>query len=338
MSRPWPPGAVTGLGSLPGTDPDEAARLLFGELPDLPHVAELPARGPGADLIGRGAALLVDLATEIVPSGWRLTSRRGRDLRRAQDFLSRDLDALEAGADGYAGALKLQLAGPWTLAAGLELQSGHKVVSDHGATRDLAESLAEGLRRQIADVASRIPAARLVVQVDEPSLPAVLGARVPTPSGFGTVGAVDASVVEHALRGVLDVAPEGTRAVHCCAADVPIALLRRAGADAVAVDAAWLDTGHYDALGELIEAGGSLWLGVLPATDSAITFAAARTTVRRLWSELGFAEDQLAASVVPTPACGLAGASPAYTRTALAVLRDVGRDLVDPVPDSADAS
>lgn len=44
---PWPPASATGVGSLPGTDPAEALRLVFGELPDLPHLTELPARGPG---------------------------------------------------------------------------------------------------------------------------------------------------------------------------------------------------------------------------------------------------------------------------------------------------
>ena len=46
---PWPPGGATGVGSMPGTDPAEAMRIVLGELPDLPHLAELPARGPGAD-------------------------------------------------------------------------------------------------------------------------------------------------------------------------------------------------------------------------------------------------------------------------------------------------
>src|SRR5215467_5962438 len=32
---PWPPASATGIGSLPGTDPAEAMRLVFGELPAL---------------------------------------------------------------------------------------------------------------------------------------------------------------------------------------------------------------------------------------------------------------------------------------------------------------
>ncbi|MCU1659255.1 MAG: hypothetical protein JWO57_3911, partial [Pseudonocardiales bacterium] len=49
----------------------------------------------------------------------------------------------------------------------------------------------------------------------------------------------------------------------------------------------------------------------------------------RLWRTLGFPDSELAASVVPTPACGLAGASPDYARRALSVLRDVGGRLRD---------
>src|SRR2546423_11304956 len=91
---PWVPGSATGVGSLPGTDTDESTRFVFGELPDFPHLPELPARGPGADLIGRGATFLVDLHVDLQPSGWRLVDRPGVDERRARDFLARDLDVL----------------------------------------------------------------------------------------------------------------------------------------------------------------------------------------------------------------------------------------------------
>ena len=327
--RPWPAGSVTGIGSLPGDDPVEAARFVMGELPDLPHLAELPQRGPGAEMIGRSAALLVDLPVEIAPTAWRISAHDGRDVRRARDYLARDLDALEAQADGFTGALKVQIAGPWTLAASIELPSGHRVLTDHGAVRDLAGSLAEGVRQHLADLGRRVPGARLVLQVDEPSLPAVLRGDVPTPSGYGTVRAVEPSRAEQTLRDVLLVAPPGGRVVHCCASEAPLALLRAAGADALAIDAGLLGSGDLDALGEAIEAGTSLWLGVLPSTDSTITLDAAREQIKRLWSTLGFPLGQLADGVVPTPACGLAGATPAYIRRVHAVLRDVGRSLLD---------
>ena len=328
-SRPWPPGAATGIGSLPGTDPVDAATLVFGELPDFAHLPELPARGPGADLIGRSAALLVDLPAEIAPSGWRLTARPGRDLRRAADLLARDLDAFEQAGEGYQGAVKVQVAGPWTLAAGIELPSGHRVLTDPGAVRDLAASLAEGVRVHVDAVRRRIPAASVVLQLDEPSLPAVLAGMLPTASGYGTVRAIDEAAAQRVLADVLSVVPAGARAVHCCAADVPIELVQGAGADALAVDAAMLGRAQYDALGAAVDAGLSLWLGVVPGTDAQIDHASATDMVRRLWHELGFAADEAASDVVPTPACGLNGATPAYVRRALSVVKDVGKALLD---------
>ena len=74
--RPWPPGAATGVGSLPGTDVSEAMKTVLGELPDLPYLPELPARGPGADMIGRTAGLLVGLPVEVYAGRWRTTAVR----------------------------------------------------------------------------------------------------------------------------------------------------------------------------------------------------------------------------------------------------------------------
>jgi methionine synthase II (cobalamin-independent) len=328
-------GAATGVGSMPGTDPAEATRVVLGELPDLPHLPELPARGPGADLVGRGATFLVDLPVDLQPSGWRLVDRPGRDLRRALDYLARDLDTLEDIAQDYAGPLKLQVAGPWTLAATVELHYGDKAVSDPGAVRDLTQSLAEGVRRHVADVAGRLPNAQVVLQLDEPSLPAVLAGRVPTASGFGTLAAVDEQPVRTTLAEVLEAAGDAAlTVVHCCAPRPPVTLLREAGAGAVGIDLSLLTDADYEALGTAVEAGVGLWLGVVPAgsaTDPG-TLGDLGDTVRTLtgfWRRLGFAPQQLPTSVVPTPACGLAGVSPAYARAALRRVRDTAHALAD---------
>jgi hypothetical protein len=138
---------------------------------------------------------------------------------------------------------------------------------------------------------------------------------------------VAAGVAEQALRDVLATAADGARVVHCCADDVPVELLRGAGANAVSLDATRLDADRYDALGEAVDAGVSLWLGVLPSTDAPVSFETARTRLRTLWSALGFPPAQLADGVVATPACGLAGASPEHARAVLRVLRDLAKWL-----------
>jgi methionine synthase II (cobalamin-independent) len=322
-ARVW--GPATGVGSLPGTDPAEALRVVLGELPDFPHLPELPARGPGADLIGRSAALLVDVAVDLTPAGWRLVPRGGIDLRRAHEFLARDLDALHEVADSYTGPVKLQAAGPWTLAAGLERSRGDRAVVDPGARRDLGQSLAEGIAAHAAAAAGRVPGARIVVQLDEPSVPAVLQGGLPTVSGFGKLAAVEDHVVEQELAAVIAALPYPV-VVHCCAARAPLGLFRAAGADGVSFDTGLVQ--DLDALGTAVEAGTHLLVGVVPGTDS--TLPAPKATASRLqamWNELGFPAEQLPDAVTLTPACGLAGASPTYARAAMAHVREAAKYL-----------
>src|ERR687883_913678 len=157
------PGRASGVGSWPGTDALDSARTTLGELPDphVPYLPELPARGPGADMIGRAAALLVDLPVDLQPTGWRLVDRPGRDLARAQAWRRQDLDVLAEVAEGYEGPLKIQFCGPWTLAAGVYLPRLERAVVDAGATRDLAASLAEGIARQVGEVRRLVPGAEV---------------------------------------------------------------------------------------------------------------------------------------------------------------------------------
>lgn len=320
---PW--GPASGVGSLPGTDPAEAVRLVVGELPDFAHLPELPGRGAGADLIGRSAALLVDLAVDLTPAGWRLVPRGGIDQRRAAEFLARDLDALHDVAEDWTGPLKVQAAGPWTLAAGLERPRGERAVVDPGARRDLAQSLAEGLAGHVAAVSARVPGARVVVQLDEPSVPAVLQGALPTASGFGKLAAVEASVVEQELADLVARLPVPV-VVHCCAPRVPLGLFRSAGAAAVSFDLGLVQ--DLDAVGTAIEAGTHLFPGVVPGTDTALSPPKATASrVQAWWRELGFAADDLAAAVTLTPSCGLAGASPSYARAAMAHVREAARYL-----------
>lgn len=325
-----PTGVATGVGSLPGTDPVEAIRLVLDELPDFAHLPELPARGPGADILGRTAALLPDLPVDLQPSGWRMVQRPGRDLRRAIDYLARDLDTAEEVAGDYDGPFKVALAGPWTLAAGIELHRGDKMLADHGAVRDLTQSLAEGLARHVTDLRRRLPAARLVVQLDEPSLPAVLAGRVPTASGYDSLRAVPGPAAEGILRAVLGAADPALTVIHCCGHDAPIALLHRSGAQGLSLDASLLTKLHDEAIGVAVEAGVVLLLGVVDPTDAALPEPPGTVAgVRALWRRLGFAPELLAASVTVTPRCGLAGASPAYAQQAMTRCREAAQLLVE---------
>jgi methionine synthase II (cobalamin-independent) len=326
---PWAPGSATGVGSMPGTDPAQACAVVLGELPDFPFLPELPGRGVGADMIGRTAALLVDLPVETTPGGWKFAAKAGRDQRRAASFLAFDLDAAQQAADGYAGPYKISVCGPLTLAAGIELsRSLNPALADPGALADLVTSLAEGVAEYVRQLRERIGAANIVVQVDEPSLPFVLAGRIPTASALNMVRALDETQARSALGPVL-AATTATTVVHCCAADYPFLLVKDAGADAVSFDLATVGRSNLDALAEVADGGLGLLTGALPA-DSAPGEPprAPRDTaaaVVTLWRRMTLAPGRLAEQVVITPACGLAGLSPQAARAALAHCREAAR-------------
>ena len=346
---------------MPGTDPAEAMRVVAGELPDFPHLPELPDRGPGADLTGRTAALLVEIPVEVTPRGWRLAERPGRDLARARTMLSSDLDVMEEILDGFRGPLKIQLCGPWTLAATLELPRTLNVaIADPGAVADLTASLAEGLAAHVAEVSKRVPGARLVVQLDEPALSAVAGGEVPTASGLSRIAPVEADVLRERLTQVI-AATQRYTVVHSCSTAVPFGIIRAAGAGALSFDLSQLRRGEEDGVAEAAEAGLGLLTGVVPAVpelagpgpagpgpagpgptgtaapgDGSAEARQAAERVIRLWRRLGLPLETCPEQAVITPACGLAGASPAQARAALTRCREAGSMLAELIEETGE--
>ncbi|CAI9410270.1 hypothetical protein [Aestuariimicrobium sp. T2.26MG-19.2B] len=301
---------ATHLGSLPGTDFRAAVRLVRDRLgrADLP---ELPARGVGAQLVGRGASLLDGLAVDLQPAGWRLTDHPGRDQRRALALFRRDLDDLEEECSTFAGPAKLSVAGPWTLAAGVELARGELVLADAGATRDLAASLASGLADLVGELRRRFPAASWTVQLDEPSLPAVSSGALRTASGFGRHRAVDESVIGGGLTAVASaVAAAGAQvALHCCAPGLQLQWLERAGIGTVALDVALLTDHDLAALAGWLESGNQVWWGVQPTQvpDLVLSRDQLVATHRRVVDRLGLDPVVVDERSAVSPACGLAG-------------------------------
>jgi methionine synthase II (cobalamin-independent) len=328
LSGDLPPIRTTGIGSWPGTDMMDAIKIAFAECPDLPYLPELPARGPYAQLIGRSTAFLAGLAVDLQPAGWRLTGASGRDHRLAISTLRSDLDLLEEHAQGYQGAVKLSVAGPWTLAAMMERPRGDRVLADSGARRDLSQSLAEGTAQLVAELIRRLPDIEPLIQLDEPMLPAVLTGTIANASGLSRHRAIVPNEVSGAIIYTRERLAPTPIAVHCCAADPPIELLRLAGVSGVLLDIDQLSAPDWDDVGTTLEAGPWIGMGALP-TDRTPTLdqlgpdQVAHRVLRPL-RDLGL-EPPVAARIVITPACGLASASRASAIGALRTLRSAAR-------------
>lgn len=294
---------AAGIGSLPGTDMGAALRMVFEATPDVVAMPELPARGVGADMIGRTAAMLSGLAVDLQPAGWRLTDNSGADHRRARSLLRRDLDDLEEQAQGYDGILKFALAGPWTMAALVERPRGDKVLADHGARREVAQSLAAGVAELLEEMHRRLPAITWWLQVDEPLLDAVLAGRIDTASSYSTHRSVDPA---HAAE-LLDLFSglSETTGVHWCGRP-HLKVMQRTGFSAAAVDVVALTTGDLDGLSAWLDSGRQVWWGAVPThePDHLDSIDAHANRLSTLFEVLGLDAEILLGGLV-TPACGL---------------------------------
>jgi hypothetical protein len=328
---------ATALGPWPGEDPVEATRIVRGELgsPHLPFLVELPERGVGSDALGRTASLLVDLSVDVQPHGWRIVQRPGKDVMRAKSALSTDINVLAdvAGTEERpARDFKVQLRGPLSLAAGLHLHSGERALLDYGARRDIAESLAAGVGDFLARVGTAVPGARLVVQIDEPDIAAVLAGTIPTSSGYRTLRAVPGQEVTEAWRLVIDAIRDAGAAETVIAVaeiEAPFERILSAGADGIAVPLKALTSRQWEQLAGAVEDGKSLWAGVLPLGSASAALPRVQEAVEnvwRPWRQLGLPASSLG-SIRVTPSEGLAGYTPAAATAVLTRLTQVADGL-----------
>ena len=132
-----------------------------------------------------------------------------------------------------------------------------------------------------------------MVQIDEPALPAVLTGNLPTASGFGTVAAVPTHRAIDVLSRLTDSMAGHPTVAHCCHAAAPLRLLRASGFDALSVDLTVLGQGAaaLDPIGEAVETGAILLLGVVPAVEPVNPRAPLKTwagPMLQVWDRLGF--------------------------------------------------
>lgn len=325
---------ATGVGSLPGTDAFEAARIVAGELPDFIHLAELPQRGPGSDVVGRTAALIHHVTGEFgldtTPLGWRVSGSNGRTMRRAWSWFAEDLDALESTTGGYAGPLKVQVAGPWTLAAKIEARTGQRLVADPGACRDLAQALASTVQWLAQDVQRRVSRiGSLLVQFDEPSLSAVAEGAIDTASGLSRYRAVEPATMEASLRMVFDATVQvgAIPGAHAREPGTPWHTVVASGAQFMSFDMVQ-GAPSDEQLGTWWESGHTLLAGTVPtAPQQPMDGRIASEPIRAVAERLGLADQY--AGVVVTPTAGLGASDPGWIPGAYGACRAAARVLRD---------
>lgn len=281
---------MTGVGSLPHTDPKRAASFVL-ETTTVPYLPQLPNRHPeermlvqwGDGLCGCGA---VDSSIGLgygEPIGARAEAFGGA--HALLDVPSSDVPTV-----------KTQATGPVTLALGL-LSAGHP---GQGLLDCVATGLIGRVEDHIASLAARLPDADITLIFDEPGLSGLL---VP---GFP----ITRDEAEHVLGKVLTRAPVPA-GIHCCA-DTDWSVVASVRPSLISWDidslgAAFL--AHTEAIAAATwEGTGFIW-GVAPTQTQPLP-GDPGVRLQRIVGRLvmaGAKMDGLLEGAMFSPACGLAG-------------------------------
>ena len=226
--------------------------------------------------------------------------------------------------------VKVQSAGPLTLAAQLELATGLASCSTAGRCANCPSRWRRELRGTPPKCTAD-SACRWSCNSTNPRFPMCSPGHW---TGRTILETVPAWPEPEALD-VLDrrsAAPDCPSSVHCCAGSLPADLLRRSAAEAVAFDLTRVSRADLDGIGELFDSGTALVLGLVPST--APNPCRAGGSRRHLpWNA-----STVSASLVPrcgqvsvAPTCGLAGGGPALGAAGTEVgARDSAALSVDP--------
>lgn len=329
---------ATGLGAWAGDDVFDAVTRVRGELgePHISYLPELADRGYRATLLARSIAALEGLSADGTAAGWRLTGGYAAEGDAARSLLESDINILadvvgkESGA--APGTIKLRLFGPLSLAASTYLTNGERVLSDHGARRDLAEAQRAGFHSLVKLLRQAVPGAQVQVQVEEPLLVEVAAGQLPTSSGYRTLRAVPRHELLTLLTSLHDeLEGAGTHVITRTdylklhpevAACLSTPLLSMAGQP----------TSAWEALAPRLEAESGLYLEVVdplvrvPAADLA-------RGLWRTWSDLGLGK-KLIRQLVLTEKGDLAATDPQRATTVLGHLTETARALSEIAQDA----
>ena len=312
-----------GLGELPGASIIAAADIIAGETGDLRQLPILPARG--VDVVGLTTGILPGINVDAGPRSWVLSTRPQLRTRRIWDRVEADLDQCEQAWGTRIDAVKIQVAGPWTLSASIELSNGHRALTYTGALRDLTESLIAGIQEYSADVRARFDT-EVYVQLDEPLLAQVRDGSLPGTSQFDEIPSINDVDLGERLAGVIERAE--VRYLNQTGYPPLWKVAQVAGVETCQVT---LDTvrgsEQYDGMGHALAAGMRVGLGMTRAGDDRDPRHLA-VDIARMWDELGLDRTLLTHAVDVHPRNGLANCTLLDAAAALRTARTVA-DMLD---------
>ncbi len=331
---------ATGIGSLPVTDPDEAAGLSLRYLPEAPIWPQLPKLGFREYMDSQYSESLPGLV--IDEAKHRISFDVSKDLTTEletffQHYLDKDyaffgisgefaaglpafLRLLGKGVPARARFLKGHITGPLTFGTSVRDEKGKDIIHNDVLFDAVVKGLAMKAAWQI-ETFKRF-GKPVIIFIDEPAMES-LG------SAFS---AVSSETVAEKLNEIIDTVHErgGIAGIHCCGnADWP--MIFRTKVDIVNFDAfGYMEKVllYPEDIKAFLARGGALAWGIVPTTaftggeNADVLIEKLDAGMQRL-EKAGIARRSLLRQCILTPSCGMGSLTPEKAEAILKLLREV---------------
>jgi hypothetical protein len=291
----------TAIGSLPHRDCDEATELVYRLLPDLPAAPQLPQRSAGEGMLAQVASgvagIHIDDAGRLHIDPASIDPSPGSSEPAFDDASWGGLNAFLSRAGGQTDAVKVQLAGPVTLALAL-VDAGVAPSAALPAAGLIVEQRAAALRRHVA---AALPQALVIAFLDEPGLTAFSSPVAPFEP---------TDVIEVLSATLASLGPDTVTGLHCCG-PTDWRLVASAGPDVISAPVGIGLEDEGQVVAPFLEGGGVVAWGAVPtdrpiSDDAGLLCRQLVATWRALRAD-GCDADLLRQHALITPACGMAG-------------------------------
>lgn len=323
---------ITGIGSLPFTDVEQAIDLVFSTCHEVPFWPQLPRRafmeGMYAQFLEGAPGVVFDSEGESV----YVDTENTTDVERFyEDFYEDRIDAFRIREETAPGLYRLMerlpelgsqvkmikghVTGPFTIGLGIKDRQGKAIIYDASYFDMIKKTLHMKARWMISLFKARFPEKDVIIFFDEPYMV--------------SFGSAYVSVSKEDVVGLMNEVIDGLDAkkgIHCCG-NTDWSVLFDVHTDIINYDAVeYMETIFYykKEFEGFLKRGGAVAPGIVPSSEQALTVSPEQL---RIWWErfLKLTKDidnLTEREYLLTPSCGLGAVSPEVAQRAFRLLAE----------------
>lgn len=325
---------ITGIGSFPFTDVDEALNLIFETCPEIPFWPQLPKRAPFENMYipflegvpcvvvdeEEGTAYMDTQKTEGIETFYENVQNGNLEAFRISDKLApgfyRFLERLKE-VEHNVKFIKTQITGPFSMGLGLKDESGKPVIYNYGYFDIIKKALHMKAQWMIATIKAQFPDKGIIIFFDEPYMVSFGSAYV----SISKEEAID--IFNDVLGGI-----QAIKGVHCCG-NTDWSVLFNADVNIINYDAFnYLETifTFEQDLKKFIGRGGRIAPGIVPSAEEVMNATSA--DMERIMEKFQSAMTEKVGpqglrDLIITTSCGVGSLQQAEARRAMELLNQI---------------